>query len=60
MVNSILEDLVNSADYCKQFDICDLIWDTEGYFKFQNYFDTIVDIIIVTTVKELNLNLSIY
>ena len=44
----------------KKFHSGDLLWDTEGYFKFGNYCDSIIDVIIIPIAKALHMNLSIY
>ena len=45
-----------NVDYSKQFHTGDTLWDAEGYFKFWNYCDSIIDLILTA----LNMNLSIY
>ena len=60
MVNNILEHLMANADYYTQFHTVDLLWDTEDCFKFGNYCDSIMDVIIVSSVKALHMNLSFY
>ena len=60
MVNNILEHLAANADYYKQFHTGDLLWDAEGYFKFEISYDSIISLIIIATAKAVILNLSIY
>ena len=60
MVNNILEHLAANADYYKQFHAGDLLGNADGYFKFGNYCDSIIDIIFIVTTKALNMNLSFY
>ena len=52
MANSVLEHLATNIDYYKQFHTGDLLWDSKGYFKFGNYCDSVMDIIIVATPKS--------
>ena len=56
MVSNILEHHAVNADYYKQFHTGDLLQDVEGYFKFGNYSDCIVNVIIIATVKALHMN----
>ena len=44
----------------KQFHTEGILRDLEGYFKFGNYCDSVVNLIIIATTKPLNLNVSIY
>ena len=49
-----------NVDYYKQFHTGDVLLDAEGYFKFGNYCDSVIDLIIIATVKALHLSLAIY
>ena len=60
MVNNNLEYLLANVDYYKQFHVGDLSQYADGYFKFGNYCDSIIDVIIIATVKALHVNLPIY
>ena len=47
MVNNILDHLATNAEYYKQFNTGDLIWNAEGYFKFGKYCGIIINVIII-------------
>ena len=52
--------LAANVDYYKQFHAGDILRDAEGFFKFGNNCDSVVDLLIISTAKALNLNLSSY
>ena len=61
MLNSLA--ILNPAayvDYYKWFHTGDILQDAKGYFKFGNYCDSVIDLIIIVTTKVLNVNLTIY
>ena len=60
LASNILEYLIANVDYYKQFHTADVLQDAEGYLKFENYCDNIIDVIIFATTKGLHMNLSIY
>ena len=60
IVNNIIEHLATNANCYKGFHNGDLVQTAEHYFKFGNYCDYIINVLIIATVKALHLNLSIY
>ena len=60
LASNILGHLVANVDYYKEFNAGAVLWDTEGYFKFGNYCDSVIDLIIIAITKALTLNLLIY
>ena len=60
LASNILGHLVGNFNYCEWFHTGDILRDAKGYFKCENYCDSVVDLIIIVTTKALNLNLSIY
>ena len=59
LANNILGHLAANVNYYKQFHTGDILWDTEGFFKFGNYCDSVINLIIIATAKALSVNLSI-
>ena len=60
MESSILSHLAFSINYYKLFHTRDVLKDAEKYFKYGTYCDNVLDIIVVSTARALNLNLTIY
>ena len=60
LASNILGHLVSNVDYYKWLQTEDILWDAEGCFKFGNYCDSVIDLIIIASTKALNMNLSIY
>ena len=57
--SSVQGHLVANVDYYKWFHIGDILQYAEGYFKFGNYCDSVINLIITATAKTLNMDLSI-
>ena len=60
LTSNILGHLVANVDYYKQFHAGDILLDAEGYFIFGNNCESFINLIINSTTKALNMNLSIY
>ena len=58
LASNILGHLVANVDYYKQFHTEDILQDTEGYFKFGNYCDSIIGQVLTATAKALKMNES--
>ena len=60
LASNILGHLAANVNFYKEFHTEDVLKDTEGYFKFGNYCDSVLNVIIFATARALKLNLSIY
>ena len=60
LASNILGHLAANGDYYKKFHTGDILRDKEDYFKFGNYCDRVVDLIIIITAKALNVHLSVH
>ena len=60
MESRILFHLAFSVNYYKLFHARHALKDAQRYFKFGAYCENVLDIIVVTTARALNLNLTIY
>ena len=55
MANNILEHLATNAYYYQQFHTSNLKQDAEGYFRFGNYCDSIINVHSTLPIPKLHL-----
>ena len=60
MESSILDQLASSVNYYKLFHTGHVLMDAQRYFKFGMYCENVLNLIVVTMTRALNLKPTIY
>ena len=55
-----MDHLEANVDYYQKFHTGNVLKDVKRYFKFGTYCDSVVDIIVISTARALNMNLKIF